>query len=464
LEPEYAKAAKTLKDEGSEIRLGKVDATVESDLASKFGVRGYPTIKFFRGSDPVDYTGGRQADDIVAWLKKKTGPPAEALTTGDSAKTFIDGADVVVVGYFSDAESDSAKAFLGAAAKLESIPAGIVSDEGVAKETEAEMGTIVVYKKFDDGKVVFSGDFTTEKILEFINGEQLPLFVEFNDVNANKIFGGDIKLHFLVFFSASNDEIAPGINEAAITAAKDFKGKVIFVSIDTDVEDNSRISEYFGLTDADYPTARLIALGDDMMKYKPEFTELTADNMKSFLTDFFDGKVRPHLSSEEIPEDWDKNPVKVLVGKNFWEVVKNGKKDVFVEFYAPWCGHCKALAPIWDQLAEKFADAEDVMIAKMDSTGNEVEGIKVEGFPTLKYFKKENPETPLDYAGGRTLEDLVKYVESRGTDDGVKTADDVDDEFFQSLEDEDLEEAEDLSTEDLPPEETEGSDATKDEL
>ena len=44
--------------------------------------------------------------------------------------------------------------------------------------------------------------------------------------NANKIFGGDIKLHFLVFFSASNDEIAPGINEAAITAAKDFKGKV----------------------------------------------------------------------------------------------------------------------------------------------------------------------------------------------------------------------------------------------
>ena len=59
---------------------------------------------------------------------------------------------------------------------------------------------------------------------------------------------------------------------------------------------------------------------------------------------------------------------------------------------APWCGHCKALAPIWDQLAEKFADAEDVMIAKMDSTGNEVEGIKVEGFPTLKYFKKENPE------------------------------------------------------------------------
>ena len=147
MEPEYAKAAKTLKDEGSEIRLGKVDATVESDLASKFGVRGYPTIKFFRGSDPVDYTGGRQADDIVAWLKKKTGPPAEALTTGDSAKTFIDGADVVVVGYFSDAESDSAKAFLGAAAKLESIPAGIVSDEGVAKETEAEMGTIVVYKK-----------------------------------------------------------------------------------------------------------------------------------------------------------------------------------------------------------------------------------------------------------------------------------------------------------------------------
>lgn len=55
--PEYASAAQHLSSIGSEIKLGKVDATVESELAEKFGIRGYPTLKFFKKGKSVDYTG-----------------------------------------------------------------------------------------------------------------------------------------------------------------------------------------------------------------------------------------------------------------------------------------------------------------------------------------------------------------------------------------------------------------------
>ena len=78
-------------------------------------------------------------------------------------------------------------------------------------------------------------------------------------------------------------------------------------------------------------------------------------------------------------------------------------------------GHCKQLVPIWDSLGEKFADREDIVIAKMDSTGNELEDIKIQGFPTIKLFKKGDNKV-VDYNGERTLEGFSKFLESDGMD------------------------------------------------
>ena len=89
-------------------------------------------------------------------------------------------------------------------------------------------------------------------------------------------------------------------------------------------------------------------------------------------------------------------------------------KNTFIKWYAPWCGHCKALAPDWDTLAEKYSASSSVMIASVDCTTDENKDLcqqyGVSGYPTLKYFKDGSSEGQ-DYKEGRGLEELESFVD-----------------------------------------------------
>ncbi|XP_022093541.1 protein disulfide-isomerase 2-like [Acanthaster planci] len=433
LAPEYAKAATSLKESNPDIKLAKVDATEQAEVAKTYQVRGYPTIKFFKNGQVIDYSGGRTSEEIITWLNKKTGPPAKAVETVEEAEKLEADNEVVVFGFFKDKESDKAKAFLEVASGMDDVIFGISSSEDVFKKYETSDNSIVLMKKFDNKRDNFEGEMTAENIKTFVLNNRLPLVIEFTDESAPKIFGGDVKVHNLLFMGKEDEKFAE-VHSAFGEVAKENKGEMLFVLINTDVETNARITEFFAIAKDSLPTMRIIVLSDDMKKYMPESTDMTVETIKKFVDDYKEGKLKPHLKSEEIPEDWDKEPVKVLVGKNFADVVYDKTKDVLVEFYAPWCGHCKKLAPIYYELGKKFADREDLVIAKMDSTANEVEGVSIGGFPTLKFFRKETNEV-VDYNGGRTLEDLSKFLESGGVDG----AGPEDDEEFDEEEEEEEE-------------------------
>lgn len=131
--PEYEKAATALEKQGSSIKLGKVDATIESTLAEEYGVRGYPTLKFFRSGNEIEYNGGRTSDEIIAWVTKKTGPAAAEVKSVDDAEALIKDNKVVVIGFFKDRETDAAKTFLSIASGVDEYPFAITDVDDVLR-------------------------------------------------------------------------------------------------------------------------------------------------------------------------------------------------------------------------------------------------------------------------------------------------------------------------------------------
>lgn len=110
-----------------------------------------------------------------------------------------------------------------------------------------------------------------------------------------------------------------------------------------------------------------------------------------------------------------KSAVIDLIPGNFDDVVLKSGKPALVEFFAPWCGHCKTLAPIYEELAAKFESQKDkITIAKVDADAERSLGTRfgIQGFPTIKYFdgKSDKPE---DYNGGRDLESLTEFINKK---------------------------------------------------
>lgn len=143
--------------------------------------------------------------------------------------------------------------------------------------------------------------------------------------------------------------------------------------------------------------------------------EVTVEKLKAFGEDFLGGKLRAFYKSDPIPEN-NEGDVKIVVGNNFDDIVLDESKDVLLEVYAPWCGHCQALEPTYNKLAKHLRDIESLVIAKMDGTTNEHPQAKAEGFPTLLFFPAGNKSiNPIPVEADRTVVALYKFIKKHAS-------------------------------------------------
>lgn len=424
LAPEFEVAATKLK--GS-VALAKVDCTANSNTCNKYGVSGYPTLKIFRnGEESGAYDGPRSADGIVTTMKKQSGPASVDLRSVEEFEKYINEADASVVGFFRDLYGTAHSEFLKAANTLrEKYRFAHTDEDELVDKYDSNGEGIVLFRpsrlanKFEVRSVTFPADekITTHKIKKFIQDNIFGICPHMTEDNRELIQGKDL---LVAYYDVDYEKNPKGSNywrNRVMMVAKKFldAGHQLNFAVANRKAFAHEVTEFnLDASAGDVPVVGIKTAKGDKYVMQEEFTR-DGKALERFLQNYFDGQLKKYMKSEPAPQNND-GPVKVIVAENFEELVNDDSKDVLIEFYAPWCGHCKNLEPKYKELGEKLADDPNIVIAKMDATANDVPSYyEVRGFPTIYFAPAGSKQSPKRYEGGREVSDFLSYLKKEAT-------------------------------------------------
>ncbi|TSK28277.1 Protein disulfide-isomerase A3 [Bagarius yarrelli] len=384
LAPEFEAAATRLKGIAT---LAKVDCTSNTEVCKRFEVTGYPILKIFRnGVETSTYDGPRSSDGIVDHIKKQAGPDSRLLHNENDLEAFINHFDASIVGVFESSSSPQLVEFLkGASLMRDSFR--------FAHTTDMQLGH----------KHQLTSDYGICPHLTKENKDQLrkrDLMTVYYDLDY---------LH--------NPKGSNYWRNRVLKVVSQYKDHGLHYSVANRQDFKDELEEDYGLgttEGSDMPFVTIRTRLGHKYTMREEFTR-DGKSLERFLEDYFAGRLKRYVKSEPVPAN-NKEPVKVVVADTFEEIVNDAEKDVLIEFYAPWCGHCKKLEPKYTELAQQLYNDPNIVIAKMDATANDVpQGYDVEGFPTIYFVPALRKDEPRRYEGGREVKDFLSFLKREAT-------------------------------------------------
>uniref|UniRef100_A0A3Q0RH87 Protein disulfide-isomerase n=1 Tax=Amphilophus citrinellus TaxID=61819 RepID=A0A3Q0RH87_AMPCI len=411
LAPEFEKAASRLK--GS-VQLAKVDCTANSELCSRFGVSGYPTLKIFRyGKDSAPYDGPRTAEGIYEHMRRQTGPDSVHLKTKYDLQAFVNNYDESIVGVFSGVDSPHLAEFTKAAALLrEQFRFAHTTEVQLAEECVLLFRPPRLTNAFEDSVVIFRDYLTIGSLRRFIRDHMYGLCPHMTLENRDRLRVRDL---LTAYYDLDYHHNIPGSNywrNRVMKVVSKYAGRGLTFSVANKKDFLSELEEDFGVGMSDGGELPFVTIRTRLgHKYtmREEFTRDGA-SLQRFLEDYFAGQLKRYIKSEPVPEK-NSVAVKVVVAESFDQVVNDPDKDVLIQFFSPSCPHCKKLEPVYKELADTLRSDPNIIIAKMNAVANDVPlGYDVQGFPTIYFAPVGRKDEPIRYQGSRELKDFLRFL------------------------------------------------------
>ncbi|KAF8822510.1 putative thioredoxin [Cardiosporidium cionae] len=438
--PEFDAAAKVMALHHSPVKMGKVDCTKQKQITAKEQIREFPTLKLFIRGQSQHYYGGRRRTDIINWMDAFLGRD-KSLTSEAQLDELIQNINdnhLVVIAAFPPSYDNAAFAstsrrmgdsvFFGET----SIPNVInhlknkylLSHFSVDSVSQISLPFIVVMRVFEDEMtpLFYGGRFdNADEISQFVRLSSFPSVVRFDNIWAPKLFADGRALFFVILDTADETQDNAEAFHAMIKMLNErtphYMSKFLFIVSGNQDYSEKRLISQLALEDENYPIMRILTLKsteetrDSPSKYKPLFdVPVNKESIIQFLEDFSANRLRPYVKSELPPDSNTEEDVKTLVGETFEVEVRNSSKDSFVMFHAPWCGHCRELLPAFTELAIRLKTVDDLDIAKLDATRNEVQNLPLAGYPSLILFPAKHKTEPLYFYGGRSVSDMMHWL------------------------------------------------------
>ncbi|XP_030544343.1 protein disulfide isomerase-like 2-3 [Rhodamnia argentea] len=188
-------------------------------------------------------------------------------------------------------------------------------------------------------------------------------------------------------------------------AATVLKGVATVAALDADAHQS--LAQEYGIKG--FPTIKVFVPGQPPIDYqgardvKP-IAEFALKQVKALLKDRLNGKSTGGSSEKSEP-----NASVELTSSNFDELVLKSKELWVVEFFAPWCGHCKKLAPEWKKAANNLKGKVKLGHVDCDAEKSLMSRYNVQGFPTILVFGADK-DSPIPYEGARTASAIESFA------------------------------------------------------